>query len=239
MTIVFPARSIWWFFHGSPGSTLKPLVYAATFDPTRPAPWTAATLMWDINTTFITHDGTPYTPRNYDGLEHGPVLVRQALASSVNIPAVLALEEAGLENVIGLSETLGIHSFGDPNQYDLSLALGGGAVSLYELTGAYTAFAAEGLYREKQLILDIYNSQDKLVYLSPASEERQAIDARVAWLVTSILSDDEARSLGFGQFSTLQLDRPAAVKTGTTSNFHDNWTVGYTPDVVVARMGRQ
>jgi penicillin-binding protein 1C len=233
-----------------PGSAFKPFLYVQALDP-RPAsalrqaqggpgtstgsgrPWTAATAILDVTTTFITHDGTPYTPVNYDGREHGPVSVRQALASSLNVPAVLALDEVGIENTTSLARRLGITSLEDPQDYDLSLALGGGTISLLQLSTAYAAFANEGIFTGNYAILEVRDANENLLYTPERLPPQQVFDPRVVWLINDILSDDRARSLGFGLNSTLKLDRTAAVKTGTTTNFHDNWTIGYTTDLLV------
>jgi penicillin-binding protein 1C len=216
-----------------PGSALKPLIYAAAFDPQQPDPWTPATMLLDVSTNFTTHDGKAYTPANYDEAEHGPVLARQALASSLNIPAVLTLQKVGIQRLFSLAGALGISTLTNPDQYDLSLALGGGEISLMELTTAYGTLASGGVRVVSQIVLDICDPQGNLVYTPPAPARPSVIDPRAAWLITDILSDDDARQLGFGRNSVLRLDRPAAVKTGTTTNFHDNWTIGYTPDLVV------
>jgi penicillin-binding protein 1C len=215
------------------GSAFKPLIYALALDPTRPNPWTAATSILDVSTTFITHDGAPYTPVNYDSREHGPVSVRKALGSSLNIPAVKALQNVGIEYTVNLAPRLGISSIGDAGGYDLSLALGGGQVSLLELSTAYATLANQGYYTGNTSILDIHDADGNLLYAHNATPPLQIFDPRVAWLISDILSDDSARSIGFGANSTLKLDRTAAVKTGTTTNFHDNWTIGYTPDLLV------
>jgi penicillin-binding protein 1C len=223
-----------------PGSALKPVLYAAALDPSQstsngqpPGDWTAATVLYDVSTSFLTQDGKSYTPANYDLREHGPVLVREALASSLNIPAVLTLEHVGLEGLFRLANKMGITTLKDPESYDLSLALGGGAVRLMELTGAYGAFANSGYRVDPATILEVSDLQGNVLYTSPPPVQVRVIDERVAWLISDILSDNDARRLGFGEISTLCLDRPAAVKTGTTSNFHDNWTIGYTPQLVV------
>ncbi|MFT3891159.1 MAG: transglycosylase domain-containing protein [Anaerolineales bacterium] len=119
------------------GSAFKPFVYALALDPASPNAWTAATPILDVSTTFTLRDGTPYTPVNYDGLEHGPVSVRMALGSSLNIPAVKTLQAVGIESTIDLAHRLGITSLSNANDYDLSLVLGGGQVSLLELSTAY------------------------------------------------------------------------------------------------------
>ncbi len=216
-----------------PGSAFKPIIYALALDPTRPNPWTAATTIFDLSTTFTLRDGTPYTPINYDELEHGPVPLRTALASSLNIPAVKTLQKVGVENTIGLAHRLGITSLGEAGQYDLSLALGGGKVSLLQLSTAYAALADNGYYTGDTSILDVRDADGNLLYETEKKPPLQIFDPRVAWLISDILSDDSARATGFGLNSTLRLDRTAAVKTGTTTNFHDNWTIGYTPDLLV------
>ena len=215
------------------GSAFKPLIYALALDPTRLNTWTPATSILDVSTTFITHDGTPYTPINYDSREHGPVSVREALGSSLNIPAVKTLQEVGIENTINLAHRLGITSLSDAGGYDLSLALGGGQISLLQLSTAYAALANKGYYTGNTSILDIHDADGNLLYTQAGNPALQIFDPRVAWLISDILSDDSARSIGFGPNSTLKLDRTAAVKTGTTTNFHDNWTIGYTPDLLV------
>ncbi|HSO13243.1 MAG TPA: penicillin-binding protein 1C [Anaerolineales bacterium] len=215
------------------GSAFKPFIYALALDPTRPNTWTAATSILDVSTTFTIRDGTPYTPVNYDGFEHGPVSVRQALGSSLNIPAVKTLDEAGIDKAVDLAKQLGITSLNESSQYDLSLALGGGQVSLLELSTAYATLANNGYYTGSTSILDIRDADGNLLYMADKNPPLQILDPRVTWLISDILSDDSARSIGFGLNSTLKLDRTAAVKTGTTTNFHDNWTIGYTPDLLV------
>ncbi len=216
-----------------PGSALKPFIYAAAFDPSRPDPWTPASMILDTTAHFITHEGDAYTPANYDGLEHGPVLVRTALGSSLNIPAVKALQHIGLPSLFSELAKLGITSLGDPAEADLSLALGGGEVRLLDLTAAYGSFANGGYRVQPVVILDITDQQGELLYQAAPRQPERVLDERVCWLISDMLSDDNARAIGFGRNSMLKLDRPAAVKTGTTTNYHDNWTVGYTPDLVV------
>ncbi|NCP87746.1 MAG: penicillin-binding protein 1C [Anaerolineae bacterium CG_4_9_14_3_um_filter_57_17] len=216
-----------------PGSAFKPFLYAQAFDPLNPSPWTAATPLFDVETTFITGDGQPYLPKNYDGREHGPVSARVALASSLNIPAVATLQKVGVNEMTRLANRLSIESLSSPDEYDLSLALGGGQMSLLELTNAYAALANNGFFSHYRAILDIRDADGNLLYQPAPPAPVQVFDPRAAWLISDILSDDNARQLGFGKNSTLQIERPAAVKTGTTTNFHDNWTIGYTPSLVV------
>jgi 1A family penicillin-binding protein len=216
-----------------PGSTLKPITYAAAFDPTRPAPWTAATMILDVHTGFITHQGFSYAPVNYDRREHGPVLAREALASSYNIPAVIALQDVGVDTMVNLAQRLGVDTLDDDPDVDLSVTLGGGEVRLLDLTAAYGAFANGGRVVHPTLVLDVRDADGDVIYQSPSGLGEQVIDECVAWLITDILSDNLARAPTFTQHSALQIGRPAAAKTGTTTDFRDNWTVGYTPNLVV------
>lgn len=216
-----------------PGSAFKPLVYASAMDPDREKPLTAATMILDVYSAFVTHDGHAYAPVNFDHQEHGPVSLRQALGSSLNIPAVRVLNEVGLEPVIDFAKRLGITTFDNPDHYDLSLALGGGEIRLLELTSAYAAFANSGQFVSPIAILSIEDAQGHNYYAPSPPEPLQIVDPRVAWLITDILSDDDARSIGFGRNSILQIGRPAAVKTGTTTDFRDNWTIGYLPNLAV------
>jgi penicillin-binding protein 1C len=215
-----------------PGSAFKPFLYAQALDPARANPWTAATILMDVSVSFVTRDGFAYTPVNYDNREHGPVPVREALASSLNVPAVLTLREVGIGNTVQLAHRLGIDTLDDPDKYDLSLALGGGRMSLLDLSTAYGAFANGGNFTSHSCLLDIRSPDGSLLYTAEKPPQVRVFDPRTVWLINDILSDDRARSVGFGRNSTLKLDRTAAVKTGTTTNYHDNWTVGYTPDLL-------
>ena len=216
-----------------PGSAFKPFIYAVALDPQQAAPWTAATPILDVTTTFLDSEGQPYTPQDYDEHEHGPVSVRLALASSLNIPAVITLNHVGEAAVINLAGQMGITSLNDLENHNLSLALGGGQMSLLELTTAYATLANQGVYPANTEILDIRDFDGNLLYQPKKLPQPRIFDARLAWLLSDILSDDQARTLAFGLNSTLKLDRSAAVKTGTTNNYHDNWTIGYTPDLVI------
>lgn len=218
-----------------PGSAIKPLIYAAILSPdhTDSTPWTAATMVPDVRTVFPTTEEHPYVPVNFSRQENGPVLVREALGSSLNIPAVVALHTVGLETVLDLATQMGIHDLGNPQDYGLSFALGGGAVSLLDLTSAFAVFAEGGLQQESYFIETIAAADGHLLFMAPSPSPVRVLDERVAWLISDILSDNQARTPAFGTNSVLRLDRTAAVKTGTTNNFHDIWTVGYTPDLVV------
>lgn len=225
-----------------PGSSIKPLTYAAAFEKG----WTASTLIWDVPTGFPPSGDPndprePYVPRNYDGKFRGPVTVRSALANSYNIPAVRALYEVGIyddpntpakEGLIGMAERLGITSL-TRNDYGLALTLGGGEVSLLEMTGAFAVFANNGVRIPPVAILKVIDSTGKVIeeYTPPPGE--QVIRPEHAFIISSILSDNNARRPMFGSNSVLNLSFPAAAKTGTSNDFRDNWTIGYTPDLAV------
>jgi 1A family penicillin-binding protein len=221
-----------------PGSSIKPLTYATAFDPAwavarGEATYTPATMIADVKTTFLTRENRPYTPRNYDGIFHGPVLARQALASSLNVPAVKVLDQIGLEAMIRQARRMGITTFDAADRFGLALTLGGGEVRLLELTAAYAAFATGGSRVEPVAIRRVEDAKGHVLWAPRGGQQGRVLDERVAYLITDILSDDWARLSAFGEGSVLQLDRPAAVKTGTTSDWRDNWTVGYTPELVV------
>jgi penicillin-binding protein 1C len=218
-----------------PGSALKPFTYAAAMNPDRSRPWTAATLVWDVRTAFVTRRLERYVPGNYGLVEHGPVLVREALASSYNIPAVVALDDVGIAPMVELAANAGLTTLLDNSRYDLSVTLGGGEVRLLDLAGAYSIFPNGGYRIEPSLLLSVTvrETGETLYTWTPPALERPVLDARVARIITDILSDPEARRPGFGWPSPLDIGRPAAAKTGTTTDFRDNWVVGYTPDLVV------
>lgn len=217
-----------------PGSALKPFTYAAAFDPRLPQPWTAATMTLDVATAFTTRKGELYMPANYGFAEHGPVRAREALASSFNIPAVAALKHTGVQRLIELASKAGLTSLADHPDLDLAVTLGGGEVRLIDLTAAYTIFPRGGTAIEPVTVMQVdVRGGETLFKWMPPEAGPQLIDPRVAWLITDILADNEARSAGFGRNSLLNIGRPAAAKTGTTTDFRDNWVVGYTPSLVV------
>jgi 1A family penicillin-binding protein len=215
-----------------PGSSIKPITYAAAFDPTHPRPLTPATMMVDVRTAFVTREGAPYVPRNYDRRWHGPVLLREALASSYNLIAVKVLDHVGLERLTALARSMGITTFDDADRFGLALTLGGGEVRLLELTTAYAVFANGGHRVEPVTITRVEDGQGRVLKAWETAPGPQVMDERVAYLIADILCDNFARAPTFGEGSALRLSRPAAAKTGTTSDWRDNWTVGYTPDLV-------
>ncbi len=214
-----------------PGSAIKPITYAAAFASV--PGFTAATPILDVRSSFPTREGLPYVPANYDGIHHGPISARMALATSNNVAAVSVLQRVGLDRMLNLANELGVHSFSSVESYGLALTLGGGEVRLLELTTAFAAFANAGQRVEPYAVSSIVKTTGEVLYAHQDQvQAKQVVDARIAWLITDILSDNAARSDAFGLNSVLRLDRPAAVKTGTTTDWRDNWTVGYTPDLV-------
>jgi 1A family penicillin-binding protein len=210
-----------------PGSAIKPVTYVAAFEKG----WTPATLIMDVPTEFPDGVNPPYKPTNYDEKFQGPVLVRPALGSSYNIPAVKTLQYVGLPAFLEMAHRLGINSLNRPD-YGLSLTLGGGDVTLLELTGAYAVLANGGRRMPPVAVLRIVDNYGRVIEEYRPPEGQQVISPQYAYLITSILSDNEARIPAFGPNSVLKLSRPAAVKTGTTNDWRDNWTIGYTPDLV-------
>ncbi|TAH48652.1 MAG: PBP1A family penicillin-binding protein [Chloroflexota bacterium] len=215
-----------------PGSSIKPLTYATAFAQD----YTPATVLTDVPTTFQTKENEPYAPQNFDRQWHGPLALRTALATSSNMLAVKVLDHVGLDALIATAKALGITTFDDPDRFGLALTLGGGEVKLVELTAAYAAFANEGRRVEPRAILFVSGLQiadSRWQGDAAISHQPSAISPQIAYLITSILSDDIARIPAFGEDSVLNLSRPAAAKTGTTTDFRDNWTIGYTPDLAV------
>jgi hypothetical protein len=171
---------------------------------------------------------------NYDGRFHGPVRLRTALANSYNIPAILLLQDIGVPRFIEFAQQLGIESFSDdPSAYGLSLTLGGGDLTPLELTSAYAVFANGGYSVPPTAIMRVQKADGEVLYEYERPEGNPVIDPRVAYLISDILDDDAARIPAMGRNNPLDLPFPAAAKTGTTNDFRDNWTMGYTPGLVV------
>lgn len=236
-----------------PGSAIKPFTYAAALDGAWSSrngvlPLTTASILPDLPTTFYVEnvDGhtAAYRPQNYDRIFHGPVSVRAALANSYNVPAVEVLDRVGVETLRDLASQAGIRSFNE--RYGLALTLGGGNVRLLELAAAYGIFD-DGRALPTQAILSIEEMESNVPgansnvpgtnsnvpgTASPAHSV-QVISPQAAYLITDILSDDVARQPAFGSNSVLTLPFPAAVKTGTTTDWRDNWTVGYSTQRIV------
>ena len=216
-----------------PGSTFKPIVYAAAFN----RGYEPETVVFDVPTEFSTScDTNPdscYSPENYDGKFRGPISLRSALAQSINIPAVKMLYLVGMNNAIELAKSLGITTLTDPSRYGLSLVLGGGEVKMTDLVGAYGTFATGGEKTDLVSILKIEDKSGKVLKESKP-ELKRILTEETANKINSILSDNVARTPSYGANSPLNFPgRSVAVKTGTTNDYRDAWILGYTPKVVV------
>lgn len=225
-----------------PGSSIKPLVYLAGLEKG----WTASTLLWDVPSEFPPSGNPddprePYKPVNYDNRFHGPVTLRSALANSYNIPAVKALEYVGIyddpntshpDGFIEFAERLGISTL-TRDDYGMSLSLGGGDVTLLELTNVYATIANGGNRIPPVAITKIIDHLGEVVYEYQQPTPTRVLREEHAYIISSILSDNQARTPMFGANSILNLPFQVAVKTGTTNDFRDNWTMGYTPDLAI------
>jgi len=213
-----------------PGSSFKPFSYATAFKKKEYSP---SKIIFDLETDF----GGGYIPHNYNGRTNGPVTMRQALSNSLNIPAVKVMSLAGMDNVIRTATNMGITTLTDRDRYGLSLALGAAEVRPVEMAGAFSGFATGGVKHDTTPILKITDSSGKTIYeyKSEKDKGKEVLDPQIAYEINNILSDNSARSLIFGTHSALYFpNRTVAAKTGTTTDFKDAWTVGYTPSLAVA-----
>lgn len=215
-----------------PGSSIKPFAYATAFKKGL----TPDTVLFDLETEFDA-TGIPensYKPGNFDETFRGPVTLRSSLAQSINIPAVKTLYIAGIDNMLGLVKDFGITTLTERSRYGLSLVLGGGEVLLKEMVGAYSVFAQEGIKHEQAMIISVTDSKGVLIEEYKDSAQ-QVIDPQYPRLINDILTDIDERSKLF--HSSLDLTvfpgHEVALKTGTTNDYRDAWTMGYTPDLVV------
>lgn len=219
-----------------PGSAFKPFVYAQAFLEG----YTPETILFDVATQFSTacrpddlsSEDPCYAPENYDLVYRGPVSIRDALAQSINVPAVKALYLVGLQDAMRLAKLMGISTLTDPLRYGLTLVLGGGEVSLLDMTSAYGVFANEGARSEPRTVLRIEDRNGNLVKEYPPSS-RQVLDSNVALMVSDILSDNDARTPAFGANSALYVGPHVAAKTGTTNDYRDAWILGYSTSIAV------
>lgn len=213
-----------------PGSSFKPFAYATSWKKENYGPGTP---IFDLKTDF--GGNPPYMPENYDGKEHGLQTMKSALAQSLNIPAIKTLYIAGVGETIKTAHDMGITTLNqDPSHYGLSLVLGSGEVKLLDMVGAYGVFADKGERKESTPILKVENSKGKVLEEYKDKKGKTVIDPQIAYLMSSVLSDNNARAPIFGTNSPLTLgkSRPVAAKTGTTQEFKDAWTLGYTPSLV-------
>ncbi len=240
----------------SPGSALKPLTYLAAFQ-IDPRVWHPATVLWDVPTTYLEADGTPFQPVNFDGLFRGPVTIRSALANSMNVPAFVVADRLGSAALLHTMHQLGITTMHDPGLYGPSITLGGGEVSLLDMTYAYATLANLGEmkghptvlalpdgFRELDpvAVLEIRDAEGRLLYEWSSTGEpdlRAVARPGQVYQITDILADHDARTVLYGSDNPLVLDRPAAAKTGTAGDpgqdevRRDYWTMGYTPQLAV------
>jgi 1A family penicillin-binding protein len=214
-----------------PGSSIKPLVYLTAFEKIG---FTPSTVLQDVRKCFPGGQGQPpYCPVNYDNRFRGPITLRNALGNSLNIPAVETLERVGVPAAVEMANRLGVVSLTDPNRYGLAFTLGGAEVRPIELASAYGTFANGGRRTPLVAIKRIVDGHDRVIEEARPTPGEQVVDPRYVYMLTHILSDNNARLITYGPNSLLKLSRPAAAKTGTTDNHRDTWTMGYTPNLVV------
>lgn len=218
-----------------PGSAIKPITYLALFQ----RGYTPASMLVDAPTKFqASSNESKYTPVNYDGRFRGPVSIRNSLGSSLNIPAVKALSIVGVDNFLSLAYEMGLPTF-EPNEanrkrFGLAIALGGADVHMLELASAYSAFANQGQKVEPVSILKVEDRSGKVLYEHKQVRGPQVMTPEEAYLINDILSDNNARAIGFGTNSLLNTGKAIAVKTGTTNEKRDNWAIGWSQEVLVA-----
>jgi 1A family penicillin-binding protein len=211
-----------------PGSAFKPFTYATAFSQG----YQPDSILIDEPRSFgLDGSGKNYTPRNYDGKFHGIVTMRQALAMSLNIPAVETLSMTGIDQTIQTAKSLGVTTLNDRKKYGLSLTLGGAEISLLDMTGAYSVFANDGKKNDVHGVIKILDDNNQ-IYMNSEKNEKQVLNPEVSRKINSILSDNDARAPIFGKNSPLHMNGVAA-KTGTTQEYRDGWTIGYTPSIAV------
>jgi 1A family penicillin-binding protein len=211
-----------------PGSSFKPFAYATSWKQPN---WGPGSTMYDFKTDF----GGGYVPSNYNGRDHGIQSMRSSLSGSLNIPAVKALYIAGLDDTLKTAHEMGITTLNDSADYGLSLVLGSGEVKPVDMASAYGVFANNGIRQDLNWFVKIEDSKGKTLDEFKPRSGKQVLDPQIAYLMSDVLSDNNARSYVFGSRNPLTLpDRKVAAKTGTTNDFKDAWTVGYTPNIATA-----
>ncbi len=218
-----------------PGSTIKIINYAVALSNG----FSPATIISDTPITYQLPYSESYSPRNYDDRFHGSIPLRVALASSYNVPAVKVLAAFGVERMVEMGQKMGISNWDDPSRFGLSLTLGGGEIKMVDLAVAYGTLANQGVKTELDPLLLVKNANGKILHHTQKTlveRQEKVLDEKIAFMLTDILKDNWARTPAFGPNSLLNIDgHPnVAVKTGTTQNLRDNWTIGYTTDFLVA-----
>lgn len=213
-----------------PGSSFKPYVYLTAFTKG----YLPETMMYDVETQFETAEGKSYQPQNYDGKFHGPLPMMKALGGSLNVPAVKTLYLVGVDDATALAKSLGISGLNDPARLGLSLVLGGGEVRLLDHVNAYSTLATGGIRHDKTAILRIEDPSGSVLEEFTSSQGERVVEEKYVAMLDSVLSNNANRAWVFGENSPLRFDnRPVVVKTGTTNEFRDGWTIGYTPSLAV------
>ncbi len=212
-----------------PGSSFKPYVYLTAFTKG----YTPETLLYDVPTNFGSDSGKDYIPQNYDGKFHGPLQMKNALAMSLNIPAVKTLYLAGVSNSILLAKGLGIKGLNQPDRYGLSLVLGGGEVTLLDHVDAYGGLATGGIHHNETAILKIQDKDGTTLEEYRQDEGQRIVEEKYVAMLDYIMSTNDFRAPVFGDNNPFKFtDRPVAAKTGTTNEFKDGWAMGFTPSLV-------
>ncbi|MFH2118317.1 MAG: penicillin-binding transpeptidase domain-containing protein [Candidatus Paceibacterota bacterium] len=217
-----------------PGSSIKPVTYLGMLR----RGYSPSSMLMDVETTFQANDKIdPYTPKNYDGVFRGPVNLRSALGSSLNVPAVKSVAIVGVEDFLQLAFDMGFNTL-EPTKENLqrfgfSITLGGGEIHLLDTVTAYSAFANSGLKVQPISILKVEDKDGRVLFEHKQAQGKRVISEGEAFIINDILSDNDARLLAFGANSLLNTGRPIAVKTGTTNEQKDNWTVGWSQEVMV------
>lgn len=221
--------------HRQPGSAIKPVMYATALEKG----YTASSLIMDTKTVFPNQGEKDYIPENYDKKYHGPVQLRFALGSSLNVPAVKMLAQIGIKDMLATANNMGMSTLAPTteniNRFGLSITLGGGEVLPIELASSYAAFANGGYGVEPVAILKVTDRKGKVLFEEKKNDSRKRVlSEEVAFIISHILLDNNARLLTFGENSLLNIrNRAISVKTGTTDDRRDNWAVGWTPNVLV------